>query len=145
MASCELMRNNTTRYCLFAVDSKSDLDMLPTSERVGSGDLIRSTTCCIGSRARGSDGTLYVLNGSNKWAVYSQSSGGGGGGGSTSIDDITDEEIEDLFSGEPHGGDDDEPITDQEIEDMFGESGQGGEADDIEPITDGEIEGLFGN
>jgi len=101
MAACELQRNYTTRFCLFAIDSESDLDMLPTAERVGSGDLISSTYCCIGSRARGSDGTQYVLNGSNQWIVYNGGSGGGGGGdygpGPEDAEEITDADLEALF------------------------------------------------
>ena len=99
MAACELMRNNTTRYCLFAIDSSSDLDMLPTSERVGSGDVIRSTTCCIGSRALAADGKTYVLNGSNQWIKYNGGGGSGGGGEVTpeDIEPISDADIERLF------------------------------------------------
>ena len=96
MAACELKRNYATRYCLFGIDGKNDLSMLPTSTRKGSGDLIRSTTCCIGSMARASNGKVYVLTGENKWIEYIRSDGGGGGGGD-GVDDITEEDVEELF------------------------------------------------
>lgn len=81
MPACELKRDHITRYCLFAIDDASDLSMLPTSVSVGSGDLIKSTRCCIGSLATSSNGTTYRLNGANEWVVYTPSGGGGGGGG----------------------------------------------------------------
>lgn len=126
MAACELVRNYTTRYCLFAIDSERDLDMLPTSDRVGSGDLIRSTTCCIGSRARSSVGKSYVLNGNNKWIECSWSGGGGGGDEPPEGSEITHEEIEDLFNnsassgnsgGQPNGVTD---ISNEDIQNLFG-------------------------
>lgn len=100
MAACELQRNYITRYCLFAIDDKDDLEMLPTSKRAGNGDLIRSTTCCIGSKASAIDGTMYVLNGNDRWVKFSKSGGGGGGGdeGPEDAEEITDQDIEDLFN-----------------------------------------------
>lgn len=94
MAAWELKRDYATRYCLFGIDDDNDLDMLPTSIRCGSGDLILSTTCAVGSIARASDGKSYILTGENKWIEYKCS---GGGGDDPDIEDITDEEIEDLF------------------------------------------------
>lgn len=100
MAAWELKRDHATRYCLFGIDGAGDLDMLPTSARCGSEDLILSTTCAIGSMARASDGKSYILTGENKWIEYKRSGGGGGGGGGDDpdIEDITDDEIEDLFN-----------------------------------------------
>ena len=66
MAAWELKRDYTTRYCLFGIDDKDDIDMLPTSVRYGSGDLIHSTTCSIHSKALAVDGKSYVLDGENK-------------------------------------------------------------------------------
>lgn len=76
MSAWELKRDHLTRYCLFGIDSSEDLAMLPTSVKVGSGDLIRSTTCAIGSIARASDGSQYILTGDNEWIGYD--AGGGG-------------------------------------------------------------------
>ena len=97
MAASELKRDYTTRYCIFAIDSEDDIPMLPTSTRVGSGDLIRSTTCCIGSIATASDGKRYRLNGDDTWKIYESSGGGGGGGGDDDIQPIDDADIEHLF------------------------------------------------
>ena len=97
MAAWELKRDPATRYCLFGIDGAEDLDMLPTSVRCGRKDLILSTTCAIGSMARASDGKPYILTGENQWIEY-KGSGGGGGGDDPDIEDITDEEIEDLFN-----------------------------------------------
>lgn len=132
MSACELKRDYTTRYCLFSIDSKDDLWMLPTATKVGQGDLIRSTTCRMGSKAEVVDGTMYILNGKNEWVSYVNKSGGGGGGGSPEdYEYIDDSEIEDLFGG---GGDtpDDGGI---DIDDL---------PEDVELISDDEIENLFG-
>ena len=83
MAACELKRNYTTRYCVFAIDNANDLEMLPTTSRGGSGDLIRSTTCCFGSLAKAADGQTYRLNGADEWVLYTPSGGGGGGSGAS--------------------------------------------------------------
>ena len=95
----EIKRNYITRHCVFAIDGEEYLDMLPTSTDVGSGDLIKSTTCCAGSRAISVDGKQFILNGEDKWVKYTGGSGGGGGGGDdpSGAEDITDEDIEHLF------------------------------------------------
>lgn len=95
MAAWELKRDHLTRYCLFGIDSSEDLEMLPTSDRCGSGDLITSTTCSINSLARAVDGKTYILGGDNKWVEYKRQ--GGGGGDDPDVEEITDEEIEELF------------------------------------------------
>ena len=93
MHATELKRDYTTRYCLFAIDSAEYISMLPTTTKVGSGELIRSTTCCAGSRAISLDGPEYRLNGSDQWVVYK----GGGGGGGEDVEPIPDANIEQLF------------------------------------------------
>ena len=97
MHATELMRNHATRYCVFAIDNATYLPMLPTTTKVGSGELKMSTTCCAGSIARSVDGRTYTLNGSDEWVEY-----GGQSGGTSSdadIESITDGEIEGLFGG----------------------------------------------
>ena len=96
MHATELMRNNTTRYCLFAVDSAEYLSMLPTTTKVGTDEMVKSTTCCAGSLARCLDGKLYTLNGNDQWVVYSGSHGGGGGS-DEDAEPIPDADIESLF------------------------------------------------
>lgn len=97
MHATELKRNYTTRYCMFAIDSEDYIDMLPTTTKVGSGELKMSTTCCAGSLARCLDGKMYTLNGDDEWVKYTSGSGGGG------------DEPEDV-----------EPIPDSDIEALFG-------------------------
>ena len=55
----------------YAIDDADYLEMLPTSQKPGSGELITSTTCCAGSMARCLDGTFYMLNGDDEWVEYS--------------------------------------------------------------------------
>ena len=71
MHATELKRNHTTRHCIYAIDDADYLEMLPTSQKPGSGELITSTTCCAGSMARCLDGTFYMLNGDDEWVEYS--------------------------------------------------------------------------
>lgn len=96
MHATELKRDNTTRYCLFAIDSEAYIDMLPTTAKVGTGELIWSTTCCAGSMARCLDGTMYMLSGEDVWTKYT-GSGGGGGSGDDDAEPIPFDEIESLF------------------------------------------------
>ena len=100
MAAWELQRDHITRYCLFGIDSAADIPMLPTSVKVGSGDLVKSTTCSFGSIARAFNGKDYILTGNNEWVEYKRSGGGGGGGDDEDIEDITDDEIHGLFPGQ---------------------------------------------
>lgn len=97
MAAKELRRNHITRHCLFAIDDASDIDMLPTSVRNGSENLIQSATCCIGSKAVAVDGKTYMLNGSDEWVEYKRSGGSGGGSEPGEYDYITNDEIDNLF------------------------------------------------
>lgn len=127
MSAWELKRDHTTRYCLFAIDSNSDLYMLPTSKRVGKGDVKTSTFCAIGSMAKAVNGKWYMLNGNDEWVEYVGGSGGGGGGGDDHMAEdspIPDDTIEGLFdgsdSGEPGPQEDTNRISDETIESLFG-------------------------
>ena len=97
MAAKEIRRDHITRYSLFAIDDANDIDMLPTSVHVGSGDLKWSTTCCIGSKAMAVNGKIYMLNGSDQWVEYNRSGGSGGGSEPGEYDYITNDEIDNLF------------------------------------------------
>ena len=143
MAAWETSRDYTTRHCIFTIDSADDLWMLPTSKTVGQGDLIRSTTCRMGSLAKvTSDGSAYILTGADKWISYVDKSSGGGGSGPDDYDYIDDSDIEDLFDNDDlqSGGA------------SGGNSGQGDSGgidasdlpDDVEFISDDEINSLFG-
>lgn len=104
MAVSELARNKETRYCVFFVDGKGDLENLPTSKQNGKGDLSLSSPCCVGSVARCADGKKYILNGSDAWTEYKGSdvggTGGGGGIGGGGVDDAdiaTDEDVQNMI------------------------------------------------
>ena len=75
MSAHELQRDHLTRYCLFGIDSASDINMLPTSVRQGRGDLTQSTMCSINSLARASDGNYYILTGNNERIPYKPKNG----------------------------------------------------------------------
>ena len=102
MAVYELMRNEETRYAIFAIDEKGDLESLPTSEENSADGL---TTCSMGSIARCVDGKSYILNGKNSWVEYtgaaSSSGGGSGGGGGGGLPEdyveASDDDIRGLF------------------------------------------------
>lgn len=91
MAATEIKRNHETRHCIFAIDDKTDISMLPTSEKNGTGDLKFSTPCCQGSIAKANDGKSYRLSGNNEWEEYSVVQ-------QTDIVAVTDAEIEALFA-----------------------------------------------
>lgn len=95
MAATELSRNHTTRYCLFYIDSYDDVEILPTSKMSGKGDLSQSTPCRAGSVARDSKGKQYVLNGSDKWVVFTTNSTSNG---ESNIGIATDSEIDDMLN-----------------------------------------------
>lgn len=103
MAAQEVSRNNSTRHCVFAIDSEDDLRILPTSKKSGIESLSLSTPCRQGSMARTTDGKYYTLDGNDQW---NRTSGGGGstggtGGGSGEAEDV-------------------EPISSTTIESLFG-------------------------
>lgn len=75
MSAYETFRNYETRYCVFAVDSKNDLQILPTSKRSGTGEMSLNTPCRQGSLAKTPDGTIYALDGTDNWVISSDSGG----------------------------------------------------------------------
>ena len=91
--------NHETNYCMYAIDSSSDLKSLPTSVKFGTDALGNKLDYCAqGSIARCLDGSTYMLSGKNVWTKYSTS--GGGSGGSTADFDVSaigDEFIDSLF------------------------------------------------
>ena len=99
MSAQEIKRNYDTRHCVFAIDSISDVYMLPTAHASGKDDLELSTPCRLGSLATViDDGSRLVLNGNDEW-VEDQSSGGGGGG-DDDPDYVDDDEMW-VIRGEP--------------------------------------------
>lgn len=90
MALCLIGRNSETNYCIFAIDSASDLSALPTTTNKGSDGL---NACSQGSIARCSDGTKYVLKGDDTWVSYAESSGGS----SSEVEAISNSFIDNLF------------------------------------------------
>jgi hypothetical protein len=96
MSAYEINRNNTTRHCVFALDDESDLAMLPTSKKSGTGDLKLSTPCRQGSVARTTAGKRYVLSGKDEWDI-SSSDNGGGGSNDEDVEPISTSTIESLF------------------------------------------------
>lgn len=94
MAIYEIMKNDETRYTIFAIDEAKDLDSLPTSKECGEGGL---TTCCMGSLARGVAGKTYILNGKDMWVEYTGGGSGGGGGGGGDFVEVSNDEIDSLL------------------------------------------------
>ena len=93
--------NYGTRYCIFSIDSFSDLSSLPTQTSPGKGMLSTIKSCSMGSIAQAVDGNTYILTGnSNKWIKYSGNTGssGTGGGVDIDIDSISKEQIYSLFN-----------------------------------------------
>lgn len=93
MSVCLIGKNSETNYCIFAIDSASDLSSLPTTKNKGSSGL---RTCSQGSIARCSDGTKYVLKGDDTWVSYAESSGSSTGG-SSEVEAISNSFIDNLF------------------------------------------------
>lgn len=89
MARCLIMRNSETNYCVFAIDSASDLSLLPTAIATGQGTEGELPKCSQCSIARGSDGTDYILDGTNTWVEYRKTV-------NTEIDAISDTFINSL-------------------------------------------------
>lgn len=67
-----LDRNYNTNYCEFSYDDWNlDEDYLPTQNKQGKGVLSTIKSCCQGSFAIGTDGTIKVLCGdNNQWIDY---------------------------------------------------------------------------
>ena len=53
--------NYGTRYCIFSIDSSSDLSSLPTQTSPGKGTLSTIRSCSMGSIAQAVDGNTYIL------------------------------------------------------------------------------------
>ena len=92
MSLCLIGRNSETNYCIFAIDSASDLSALPTTKKKGSAGL---NTCSQGSIARCSDGTKYFLKGDDTWVSYAESSEGSSSG--SEVEAISNSFIDNLF------------------------------------------------
>lgn len=67
-----LDRNYNTNYCEFSYDDwDKDKDYLPTLCTQGKGVLSTVKSCCQGSFAIGTDGTIKILHGEdNQWIDY---------------------------------------------------------------------------
>ena len=72
MAVALLNRNFNTNYCEFSYDNwDNDKDSIPTMNSAGKGVLSTIRSCCQGSLAIGTDGTMKILNGdNNEWIDY---------------------------------------------------------------------------
>ena len=71
MAVSLLDRNYQTRYCEFSYDNWNlDKDSIPTLDSAGKDVLSTIRSCCQGSMAIGTDGTMKILTGSNQWIDY---------------------------------------------------------------------------
>ena len=71
-----ISKNYNTNYCVFAVDSVSELDKLPTTTSRGKDNLATISSCTAGSRAIVTETSdRYILNGiQNKWILDKNSS-----------------------------------------------------------------------
>ena len=71
-----ISKNYNTNYCVFAVDSVSELDKLPTVTSRGKDNLATISSCIAGSRAIVTETSdRYILNGTqNKWILDKNSS-----------------------------------------------------------------------
>lgn len=71
MAVSLLEKNYNTNYCEFSYDNwETDKDLLPTLNTSGRGVLSNIHSCCQGSIAIGTDGTIKILTGANQWIDY---------------------------------------------------------------------------
>lgn len=71
MAVSLLDRNYQTGYCEFSYDNWNiDKDSIPTMNTAGKGILSTVKSCCQGSMAIGTDGSMYILRGDNEWIPY---------------------------------------------------------------------------
>ena len=64
--------NYTTNYAVFSIDSESDINILPKNNVKGKSNLWTINGVAHGSLAIGTDGTNYILNGSNEWVKYNK-------------------------------------------------------------------------
>lgn len=72
MAVTLLDKNYNTNYCEFSYDNwENDKTSIPTMNSAGKGVLSTVKSCCQGSMAIGTDGTMKILNGdTNEWIDY---------------------------------------------------------------------------
>ena len=85
-----IMKNSETNYCVFAIDSSSDLPYLPIATQAGTGEGGKKiNTCSHGSIARSSDGMNYMLKSDGTWVEYVHKV--------DEVDPITDSYVDSLF------------------------------------------------
>ena len=71
MAVTMLKHDYTTGYSEFSYDTDEDIDKLPRINVAGKDNLITVHTCCQGSVAIGTDGSMKILSGDlNEWIDY---------------------------------------------------------------------------
>lgn len=71
--ACNLLNMNyQTGYAIFSVDSESDVNSLPKYNTKGKGNLSTIDSVTYGSLAIGTNGTNYILSGSNEWVTYNK-------------------------------------------------------------------------
>lgn len=71
MAVSLLDKNSKTNYCEFSYDNWDlDKDSIPTLNSPGKELLSTIKSCCQGSIAIGTDGTMKILTGNNEWVDY---------------------------------------------------------------------------
>ncbi len=97
-----LKREYETNVFCFAVDTVSEIDLLPKINTKGKGNLNTIAGCAMGSTVIVTENSeRYILNGErNAWIKLSSGSGGSGGGGDLP-DGYTiadDSDVKNLFS-----------------------------------------------
>lgn len=71
MAVSLLDKNYNTNYCEFSYDDWDlDKDSIPTLNSGGKEILSTIRSCCQGSIAIGTNGTMKILTGNNEWIDY---------------------------------------------------------------------------
>lgn len=71
MAVGLLKKDNETQYCEFSYDTEDDINKLPTMTTSGKDALSLIQSCCQGSYAIGTNGTIKTLHGeTNTWIDY---------------------------------------------------------------------------
>ena len=71
MAVALINKNYDTNYCEFSYDNWDlDKDCVPTLNTSGKEGLATIRSCCQGSMAIGTDGTIKILSGNNEWIDY---------------------------------------------------------------------------
>lgn len=84
-------KNYSTNYCVFAVDTVSELDKLPTTTENGKENFAYMFPCIVGSRAIVTETSeRYILDGQNKWVLDKNASW------STNLDFATSEDIKSI-------------------------------------------------